>query len=108
MASSFLFVGALAAAPDTPGQQQKELKRGADAPFSIPRWEPGRGAVFLLTCRPCGSDYTSGQKFLFFSLKVLGSRVFLQEAPAGVRGRAPLCSLSGRSRPPPTPPANHL
>ena len=33
MASSLLFVRAFAAAPDTPGQQQKELKRGADAPL---------------------------------------------------------------------------
>ena len=40
--------------------------------------------------------------------KVLGSRAFLQEALAGARGGAPRHSSSGRSRPPPTPPANTI
>ena len=44
-----LFVGALAAAPDTSGQYGN--KKGADAPFSIPRAKAGKKRYGFL-CRP--------------------------------------------------------
>ena len=40
-----LLAGALAAATDTPGRHNREMKRGLGAPFSIPRREPGRKDV---------------------------------------------------------------
>ena len=78
-----LFAGVLTAAPDTPGQQ-KRVEKVADAPFQIPRREPGRGAVIpLLTLL---FRLQRGDGTLFFLLKVLGSRAFFREGPAGDRG----------------------
>ena len=87
---SLLLVGALTAAPDTPGQSERdEDEKGADAPFSILQVGTGekRYEIFVPVDAGCSArrlfpDWLAGfacclaKGIQFLLFKVLGSRGF--------------------------------
>ena len=100
---SLLLVGALTAAPDTPGQSERdEDEKGADAPFSILRVGTGdkRYEIFVPVDAGCSArrlfpDWLAvlpaawPRGYNFFFLKFLGRGASFKKSLAGGRGRAP-------------------
>ena len=96
--------------PRHPRPTTKRVEKGADAPFSIPRSGGRKERHEILMPVRAGNRqggyaqtdlpalpvvWQSRGNIIFF--EVLGSRGFFQEAPAGVRGRAPRNMRQGQS-----------